>query len=152
MDQETGENRPGKELHEVGLILTCSLPSVITGGRIVNLPSALQAFDMLVDAHGGEFTRSAPNTGTETPGVVGTWFENDIQREYTERGIRTVRTGVLTIRDCAAPAWEFGEQWTVEGVLWQVSAMPHTEQGLRIYNLRRDEKVLTAGSRGERVI
>lgn len=114
---------------------------------------ALEALDCLLDDHPTAVSVTSPApANVVTANISAVWAEDRIERSYTEKGERTMRTGTLIIRDGDAPAYAFGEQWTVEGDLWQVEALPHTDNSIRIMNLRRDDKIKTSGSRSPHVL
>lgn len=107
---------------------------------------AMEAFQVLASEHGPIVSVTSPS-GVITGGIASVWNEQPNQRTYDEKGERTVRMGQLLVDDSLVPAYQVGEQWTVRGEVWQVHDSPNFNEGIRIYTVRRDDKVKSTQSR-----
>jgi len=106
---------------------------------------AVEGFEMLYEMSGITVTRRSP-AGVDTTGVRCLWVEDRVDRDFDLKGERTLRTGMLTVVVEEVP-YEVGEQWLVNGELWQVQRTPNLDSGLRMIYVRRDDKVRTVSSR-----
>ena len=107
---------------------------------------AVESFYVLAGEHGLLVSLTSPAGGV-TSGIKSVWNEQPNQRNYNEMGERTVRMGQLIIVDDPTLPYQVGEQWTIRSETWQVHDNPNFEEGLRIYTLRRDDKVKSTQSR-----
>lgn len=107
---------------------------------------AMEAFQILASEHGLIVSVTTPS-GLVTGGIASVWNEQPNQRNYGETGERTVRMGQLLVDDSCTPPYQVGEQWTIRGEVWQVHDSPNFNEGVRIYTVRRDDKVKSTQSR-----
>ena len=106
---------------------------------------AVESFQVLAGEHGLSVSVTSP-TGLVTP-IDGVWSEQPNNRHYDEKGDRTIRMGVLLVLDDPLPEYQQGEFWTIRSEAWQVQNSPNFEDGIRIYQLRRDDKNISTQSR-----
>ena len=114
------------------------------------MSTALDSFLVLISSGHGTCVTRTYSSGNVTYDIQGIWEEDHIDREYSVHAERTARTGLLTVMSCDLP-YDPNETWTINEEVWQVAKRPHTEKGLRLLSLRRDEKVRTASSRGHMI-
>lgn len=107
---------------------------------------AQDSFDTLYSEFGQTVTRRPADGSADVTGIPALWWEDRIHRDYDEHTQRTERQGTITITTANTIA--AGDQWFVNGDLWQVERKPFLEGGLYVIPVRRDEKVRTASSRG----
>lgn len=100
---------------------------------------AAEDFGFMLSEFGEERTRT-PASGDPVQ-VLGIWEPEPPELDEESGGRRTVLKGKLSI-----PSSETvldGDQWTVDGEVWQTELIGANDGGMRVIHLRRDNKQRT---------